>query len=105
VASYAIDIQVTTHVLDHVQVPRYSASSDTHRQLATLSQRAHDLSEAGDAAALEAIRDDIDGCVTNLWNLTAQEVAEIRSAIATHDTIGPSISTATPNSQPEARRT
>lgn len=43
VASYTIETQISTHVLNNVNVPRFDPSNPTHLELAELSKKAHEV--------------------------------------------------------------
>lgn len=85
--AYVISIQQTTHILENLRVPRYDASKATHRQLASLSQRAHELAPRvyhGDEAAraeLRRVEEEIDRAAAQLWGLSDEELAEIKRSL------------------------
>ncbi len=88
VASFVIGTQISTHVLEKINIPRYDPASNICRRLAGLSQRAHDLAPAaygGDEAAqaeLRRVEAEIDRAAARLWGLTDEELAEIRQSLA-----------------------
>ncbi|MCS7183715.1 MAG: hypothetical protein NZ869_11485, partial [Thermoanaerobaculum sp.] len=53
--SYAVEIQMDPHILEHIRIPRYDPSNPVHRRLAELSEAAHDTARAGDDKRLREI--------------------------------------------------
>lgn len=82
VKSYSIEIQISTHVLRYIKVPRYDSLNPTHRQLASLSQQAHAATAAGDTARVQEIEAEIDQLAKQLWGLTDAELREIQESLA-----------------------
>lgn len=63
VDGYAVDIQVGTHVVDNIDIPRYDPEIETHRELANLSKDAHaDVSS-------ESYLDEIDRLAGEIWDI------------------------------------
>ncbi len=87
VGSYVVGIGMSTHVLEHVAIPRFDASSQLHRSLASLSRRAHQLAAEGvrEARRLRKIEGDIDRLAARLWGLTGPELQEIQHALEAQD--------------------
>ena len=81
VLSYGVTIQMDTHVLENVCIPRYDPTNPTHRQLAALSQQAHEATAAGDTARVREIEAEIDGLTAELWGLTERELREIQESL------------------------
>ena len=81
VKSYAINIQIATHVLNYIAIPRFNSTNQTHRALATLSQQAHAATAAGDAARVREIEAEIDRLAAKLWGLTDAELREIQESL------------------------
>ena len=71
----------TPHVLENLFVARYEAANPTHRQLAVLSQEAHEATADGDAARVREIEAEIDGFAAELWELSEQELEEIQRSL------------------------
>lgn len=81
VTSYAIEIQISTHVLENVGVPQFSPQNRTHVRLSELSTAAHQAAAGGTASDLVRIEDEIDQCAAALWGLSDDELAEIRRSL------------------------
>jgi len=85
--AYVISIQQTTHILENIRVPRYDAGEAIHRKLAFLSQRAHELAPQaynGDKDAQDQlcqVEEEIDRAAAQLWNLSEEELAEIKRSL------------------------
>lgn len=47
VRSYAVQTQISTHVLDYVKIPKYNPENENHIKLAQLSKTAHELAIIG----------------------------------------------------------
>jgi SAM-dependent methyltransferase len=90
VLSYSVTIQMDTHVLENVRVPKYNPANPTHRGLADLSQQAHAATAAGDpstalragAARVREIEAEVDRLAAGLWGLTDAELQEIQESLA-----------------------
>lgn len=71
----------TPHVLENIRVRCYDPTDSTHRQLAALSQEAHEATAAGDAAQVREIEAEIDHLAAELWGLSKQELEEIQRSL------------------------
>lgn len=80
--SYAVNIQMDTHILENVRVPKYDNTDQIHLQLANYSQQAHAATTAGDTARVEEIEAEIDQLSKQLWGLTSAELREIQESLA-----------------------
>jgi hypothetical protein len=76
--SYAVEIQMDPHILEHIRIPRFDPSNSSHRDLAALSMEAHEAAKAGDERRLRAIEAEIDRQAAQLWGLSEDELQEIR---------------------------
>ncbi len=85
VLSYAVNIQMNTHILEHVRVPSFDAQLTEHRRLAELSKQAHAATTAGDAALVLELEAEIDRAAAELWGLTADELKEIQESLVELD--------------------
>ncbi|GBC82945.1 hypothetical protein HRbin10_02083 [bacterium HR10] len=79
--SYAVEIQMDPHILEHIRIPRYDPSDPVHRRLAELSQAAHEATKAEDEARLCQIEAEIDREAAKLWGLTEEELREIQRSL------------------------
>ena len=79
VAAYAIEIQIATHVLEHLRVPRFDRTSLLHRQLATAARRAHAAVQADDRKRQAEAEAAIDAGAAALWGLSANQMTGMRA--------------------------
>lgn len=77
VLSYAIEIQMDPHILEHIRVPRFDPGNPAHRRLAALSVQAHKAAQIDDLGALKRIESEIDAEAARLWGITDRDLMEI----------------------------
>jgi SAM-dependent methyltransferase len=82
VASYTIETAISTHVLKHIKIPRFDAKNELHVHLSDLSKKAHELVSQGSTAELKRVQDEIDGKVSELYELTEQEMNEVKQSLS-----------------------
>ena len=84
VKSYGIETQTSTHVLEHVRLPKFDANDNLHQRLAKLSQQAHTLATESepDTKRIEAVETEIDAAAAELWSITPAELSDIKSSLA-----------------------
>lgn len=70
------------HILDRISIPKYAPADPVHQALAEASKEAHEAAAQGDEPRLHEIEEHIDSLAAQLWNLTAEELAEIRRSLA-----------------------
>jgi hypothetical protein len=80
IRSYIV-LHPDTHVLQHVNIPRFDAGNHIHTRLVVLSQRAHQLAEAGDEPGLAAVEAQVDEAARELWGITDRELKEIQRSL------------------------
>lgn len=80
VAAYAVEIQISTHILENIRIPGFSEKNLAHLRLGELSEAAHKAADSGDTAEVERIEDEVDRVAAKLWDLTDEELAEIRAS-------------------------
>jgi hypothetical protein len=80
--SYAVNIQMDTHILENVRAPRFDPKNTVHQQLAKLSQQAHKAAARGDAAQVQTLEAEIDQLAAQVWGLTQAELQEIQQSLA-----------------------
>jgi SAM-dependent methyltransferase len=81
VGAYVIETQTSTHVLQHVRIPRFDAKSALHRRLAELSQAAHEAAGRNEATRVAEIEAEVDEAAAELWGITARELTVIQKAL------------------------
>lgn len=82
VAAYAVEIQLSTHILENVAVPEFSQKNKVHKTLSELSQTAHAAAARGDREEVRKIEAEIDRQAAKLWGLSEEELAEIQRSLA-----------------------
>lgn len=84
VKSYGIETQTSTHVLEHVRLPRFNAHDKPHIQLSKLSQQAHELAAKGDEKSLKKIAElevEIDSLASAVWDISDTELRDIQTSL------------------------
>jgi hypothetical protein len=82
VDSYALELSLSSHVLDYVGIPRFLRSDAVHLELSSLGQRAINGVSPGER---ESLQTGIDDAAARLWNLPKSVITalrEYRGAIA-----------------------
>jgi hypothetical protein len=82
VASYVIDVQMSTHVLEYVKFARFDGKDKVHRGLASLAEAAHEAKSAGNGEEVHAIERRIDELAAEMWGLSKAELKEIQESLA-----------------------
>jgi SAM-dependent methyltransferase len=80
--SYAVEIQMDPHILEHIRIPRFDPKNPVHLRLAELSEQAHEVAKVGDEGRLQEIEAEIDHWAAQLWNLSDDELREIQQSLA-----------------------
>jgi len=78
VKSYTVSTQISTHVLDNINIPKFSNGNRVHARLADLSLAAHKAAASGETNELKKIEDEIDRVAGRLWGLKDDELTEIK---------------------------
>ena len=79
--SYAVTTQISTHVFDHLAIPRFRPGNKLHRELAQLSVEAHKTTAQGDRETLAQLDADIDTLSSRLWGFTGGELVDIHRSL------------------------
>jgi len=82
VKSYAVNVQIATHVLNYVAAPKFNPKDKSHQELVALSEQAHQAVADGDQDAVIGIERRIDELVAEIWGLTKKELKEIQESLA-----------------------
>jgi hypothetical protein len=88
IASYALEVHLTTDIPKNVYIPKFNPKDKLHLKLSELSKKAHDLAkryyEEKDLTAqeeLKKIEEEIDKTVAELYGVTEGELEEIRRCL------------------------
>jgi hypothetical protein len=79
--SYIVGIQISTHILEHVRVPKYNQDEETHRRLVALSKKAHTFAALGENEKVSKIEEEVDQVVGQIYGLEADQAKEIKDSL------------------------
>lgn len=79
VAAYTIEIQIATHVLDYIAVPRFDRKNPAHRRLASASRRAHAAVRDENRTRLERAEAGVNREAALIWGLSEDDLEEMRA--------------------------
>jgi hypothetical protein len=71
----------TPSILEQINIPRYETANKTHKRLAQLSKKTHELASKGIQEELAKVEDEIDNLVGQLYGLTDKESQEIKESL------------------------
>lgn len=80
--SYAVEIQMTPHILEHIRIPRFDPGNPVHGRLAELSKEAHAAAAKGDAQGLRAIEAELDRVAAQVWGLSSAELRAVQESLS-----------------------
>jgi hypothetical protein len=69
------------HILDHIRIPRFDPSDQTHKRLASLSRAAHAAVAKEDSEAAVRIEHEVDELAAKVWSVSPTELGVIRAAL------------------------
>ena len=81
IASYGITTGITTHIVNHVAVPRFDSDNELHIRLADLSQHCHEAAVEGLMDTVAELETEIDKAAAELWGITDSELQAIQDAL------------------------
>jgi type II restriction/modification system DNA methylase subunit YeeA len=95
VASYTIETEISTHILENIKPPKFDPNNELHRRIAELSRRAHELAKCIYAEKkpdycrgidaeqeLKNVEREIDLAVAQLFGLSEDDVREFEKLMA-----------------------
>ena len=95
VASYVIETEISTHILDTIKPPKYDPNNGIHRRIAELSKKAHGLAkciyaekkpdycrEVNAEEELRSVERDLDLVVAQLFGLSEEDLREFERLMA-----------------------
>jgi hypothetical protein len=80
IQSYIV-LHPDAHVLKNVSMPSFSKDDRLHAKLAELSEAAHKAAVSADMPEVKRIEDQVDRVAAKLWDLSEEELAEIRASL------------------------
>ena len=81
VSAYAIQIQMNTHILQNIAIPKFARGNRTHFHLAELSEAAHKAAASNEITELKKLEEEIDRITARLWGLSEEDLAEITRSL------------------------
>ena len=81
VLATTIQIQFDPHILTRLAIPKYDSKSDLHKALARASKAAHKAVAKEQQDKVHEIEEQIDAWVSQLWNLSGDELADIKGSL------------------------
>jgi len=82
VKSYAIETQISTHVLKYLKIPTFDKENSVHRKLVLLSKRAHKFAVGEEARELEQTENKITKAVAfDLYGLSQKELSSLKETL------------------------
>lgn len=95
VASYTIETEISTHVLDNIKPPQFDPANELHRKIIVLSRRAHELAKCIYAdrkpdyctginaeEELRRVERELDLAVAQLFGLSEEDLREFERLLA-----------------------
>ncbi|MBI1917798.1 MAG: hypothetical protein HYS12_24145 [Planctomycetes bacterium] len=81
VAAYTITTGISTHVLQHVAVPRYKASNKIHARIAKAARACQYAALTEDAESLAALEEAIDNGAAQLWGVEKEQLQLVAKSL------------------------
>lgn len=80
ISAYSISTSTSTHVMDHVAIPKFEKSNPIHLELSEVSQKAHQAARQGLRQTVDDCERRIDGLAAKIWHLSDKELKVVRDA-------------------------
>jgi hypothetical protein len=77
VGAYVVSTSTSTHVLEHVRIPKYDRENPLHERLAALSQQAHAAAAQGKADLLREKESEIDKAAGRMLGIPKRDLEPI----------------------------
>lgn len=81
IAGYTTTTGISSHVLEHVSIPAYSADDPTHNTLALISEQCHAAIATGDEQVVHNLEERLDTVAATLWSISDDELRTIQAAL------------------------
>lgn len=82
VLAYTVSTQMSTHILNNVQVPRYKSSDKNHQKIVSLSRQCRKASINSNNQKLSSTEDKLDRKAANVWGLPSGKVQNLQDALS-----------------------
>lgn len=85
-ASYTIETQISTHVLEYIKVPQYNEKNDLHKSIVQISKKIHELvkeekeTTVNNQNAITALSIDLDKVTSQIFGINAEDLISIIKA-------------------------
>jgi SAM-dependent methyltransferase len=80
-ASYAINIQFDTHLLENISIPRFNSKQATHIQICEFSKMAQAAAQKNEEKKITDLENKIGEKGARIWGLTNEELKEIKLSL------------------------
>jgi hypothetical protein len=81
VMGYAVNVQMSAHILTNVAVPKFSPKNKEHRTLAGLAKQAQVAVATDVQERVAGLETEIDAVAAGIWGITDTEQAELAAAV------------------------
>jgi len=79
--AYTTSYGKSTHLLEHIAIPRFNPKNKAHLRLSVLSQKCHEAAEKDDKDAIKEYEKEIDELSAQIWGITKKELKTIQKAL------------------------
>ncbi len=79
--AYTTSYGKSTHIVDHIKVPRFDPSNEIHLRLAELSRMCHEAAEKDDEEQIKQSEREIDRLAAQIWGITKEELENVWAAL------------------------
>lgn len=81
VNSYSLETRITVNILEYVRIPEYNRNNRLHLRIVARAKEANALAERELINQLKSVEQDLDKLVAELYDITEQELAEIKESL------------------------
>ncbi|MBN2543372.1 N-6 DNA methylase [bacterium] len=79
--AYTTSYGKSTHLMEHIAIPKFNPSIEAHLKLAELSEKCHEAAKAGDDEAIKEYEAEIDKLAAKIWGITDEELKAIQEVV------------------------
>ncbi len=95
VASYVIETEISTHIVDIIKIPKYNSNNDLHKRISKLSRSAHEIAKClyadikpdhcrnirNPEDELASVEDELDRAVAQLYGIPEDAIEDFRKLL------------------------
>lgn len=82
VKSYAVETQISTHVLKYLKIPSFDSQNAIHKKIVKISKTAHDFAQSNKPDSLKDTENKLDETVAlGLYNLETKELEALKESL------------------------